>query len=233
MKRFWKEAAAVADGAGRWRIELDERPVRTPRRTLLLLPGAELAGQVAAEWSAAGETIDPRAMPLTGLANAAIDQITPDPVAFADGLARYGKSDLLCYRADSPAKLIAAQAAAWDPLLQWARRRYDVDFAVTHGVAPVDQPRATLDRLAQAVHALNPFLLAGLSPLVTVGGSLVAALALLEGAVDVDAAWAATSLDERWQLEQWGADAEAERALASREGEFRAGARFLSLLPAA
>ncbi len=231
MKRFWKEAIAVADEGGQWRIELDGRPVRTPARALLLLPGAELAKQTAAEWQASDETIDPRAMPLTGLANAAVDHVAPRIGDFADGLARYANSDLLCYRADSPDKLIAAQADAWDPLLQWARRRFDVDFVVTQGVAPVDQPRATRDRLAQAVHALDPYRLAGLSPLVTIGGSLVAALALLEGAVTVHEAWSAVSLDERWQLEQWGSDAEAEKAMAAREAEFRAAARFLALLP--
>nr|WP_314442691.1 ATP12 family protein [uncultured Sphingomonas sp.] len=231
MKRFWKEVAAVADESGRWRIELDGRPVRTPARALLLLPGAGIAEEVATEWRSAGETVDPRAMPLTGLANAAVDHAGSNPDAFAGSLARYAASDLLCYRADSPAKLIALQAEAWDPLLHWARRRYDVDFAVTEGISPVDQPVDTLVRLTAAVHALDAYRLAGLSPLVTVGGSLVAALALLEGAVSTDAAWSAVSLDERWQLNQWGADEEAEKALAAREADFRTGARFLSLLP--
>lgn len=230
MKRFWKEAAAVADEAGQWRVELDGRPVRTPARALLLLPGPPLAKAIEGEWRSAGETVDPRTMPLTGLANAAIDRVAPDPAAFAAGLARFGASDLLCYRADAPARLVAAQAEAWDPLLHWARRRFDVDFAVTTGVAPVDQPRLTLDRLAAAVHALDAFQLAGLSPLVTVGGSLVAALALFEKAITADEAWQAVSLDDRWQLSEWGADAEAEQALAARAADFAAGARFLSLL---
>lgn len=233
MKRFWKEAATLADENGLWRIELDGRPVRTPARALLLLPGEELATQAAAEWQEAGETVDPRAMPLTGLGNAAIDHVAPNPQAFAAGLVRYANSDLLCYRADSPDRLIAAQEQEWDPLLQWARRRFDVDFEVTHGVAPVEQPAATLDQLAQAVHALDPYRLAGLSPIVTIGGSLIAALALLHGAASVDQAWSAVSLDERWQLEQWGSDEEAERTLALREADFRTGARFLALLPAA
>ncbi|GAA3996361.1 ATP12 family chaperone protein [Sphingomonas humi] len=231
MKRFWKQAEAVAADDGRWRIELDGRPLRTPARAMLLLPGAELAAAAAAEWQSAGETVDPRAMPLTGLANAAVDHVQPDPAAFADSLARYAVSDLLCYRADSPDKLIAVQAAAWDPLLQWARRRFDIDFRVTQGIAPVDQPRETIERLTQAVHAQDPFRLAALSPLITIGGSLVVGLALLEGATSVDQAWSAVSLDERWQLEQWGADEEAEKTLALREADFRSGACFLSLLP--
>lgn len=229
MKRFWKKAASMPEGNG-WRVELDGRPVRTPARGLLLLPTEGLARAVASEWQEAGENVDPRAMPLTGLANAALDRVAPERDAFAAGLARYGASDLLCYRADSPAPLVGRQAERWDPLLQWARRRYDVDFAVTSGVAPVDQSADTLARLQQAVAVLDPHALAGLSPLVTVGGSLIAGLAVLEEAVDVDGAWKAVSLDEEWQLEQWGSDPEAEKALAAREADFRAGARFLELL---
>lgn len=229
MKRFWKQAAAKA-GAEGWSIELDGRPVRTPARSLLLLPTGALAEAVVAEWQSAAETVDPRAMPLTGLANAAIDRIAPAREAFAAGLARYAASDLLCYRAESPAALVTRQAERWDPLLQWARRRYDIDFVVTSGVTPVDQSADTLGRLSQAVAVLEPFRLAALSPLVTVGGSLVAGLAVLERAVDVDTAWAAVSLDEAWQLETWGSDEEAEKALAAREADFRAGARLLALL---
>lgn len=229
MKRFWKEAALLAADDG-WQVALDGRPVRTPARALLVLPAEALGEAVAEEWRSAGETIEPRAMPLTGLANAAIDRIAPERDAFAASLARYAASDLLCYRADSPAPLVARQVDLWDALLQWARRRYDVDFVVTTGVAPVDQSSDTLARLDQAVAVLDPFTLAGLSPLVTVGGSLVAALAVLEGATNVDRAWAAVSIDEAWQLEQWGSDSEAEKAMAAREADFRAGARFLDLL---
>jgi len=228
VKRFWTEVTVAVD-EGRWRILLDGRPVRTPARALLELPFEPLAEAVAAEWRRCGETVDPRSMPLTGLANAAIDRVAPATDLFADGLARYAASDLLCYRADSPHALMAEQAATWDPLLTWARRRFDVDFVVTAGVAPVDQPAETIDRLRHAVRSLDAFRLTGLSPLVTVGGSLVVGLAVLEEAITAEEGWAAVSLDERWQLAQWGADAEAEQALAAREADFRAGARFLSL----
>ena len=119
-------------------------------------------------------------MPLTGLANAAVDRVAPDPAAFAAGLARYAEADLACYRAEGPQALVERQSAAWDPLLDWARRRFDVDFRPTSGLVHVPQPPATVDRLGHAVAALDPFRLAGLSPLVTIGGSLVAALAVIE-----------------------------------------------------
>lgn len=229
MKRFWKEARAVPGESG-WAVELDGRPLRTPAREALRVPAEALAGAIADEWRRAGGTVEPAAMPLTGLANAAIDRVAPDSDAFAGGLAKYGDSDLFCYRAEAPAALADRQAAAWDPILAWARRRFDVDFCITAGIIHVAQPQATLDRLGHAVAALDPFRLAALSPLVTIGGSLVAALAVVEGAVAAEEAWQAVSLDERWQLEKWGADAEAETALANRRRDFLAAARFVELL---
>ena len=229
MKRFWRAASVEEQGAG-YTILLDARPVKTPARALLRLPTCALAEAIAAEWDAQADTIDPRAMPLTGLANAAIDRVAPDPATFAGGLAQFGASDLLYYRAERPRRLVELQAAAWDPLLDWARRRFDVDFVLGSGVMPVDQPEATVRALAPAVAAYDPFRLAALSPLVTVGGSLIAALALAEGAVARDAAWTAVTIDEQFQLDEWGSDAEAEKALAVRREDFDAGARLLDLL---
>jgi chaperone required for assembly of F1-ATPase len=225
VKRFWKEV--TVEGGG---IALDGKPVRTPDRAPLELPTPALAEAVAAEWRAVGDQIDPRAMPLTGLANAAIDRIAPDTHAFAGGLAAYGESDLLYYRAELPEPLVARQAAAWDPLLEWARGRYDVHFETATGVMHRAQPSATIARLAEAVGALDAFRLAGLSPIVTVTGSLVAALALLEGAADPQTVWQAAQIDEAWQAEQWGEDDLATKARDAHHADFMAGARFLSLL---
>ncbi|PVX29789.1 ATP12 family chaperone protein [Sphingomonas pokkalii] len=225
MKRFWK-TVSIADGA----IELDGRAVRTPARAALTLPTPQLAEAVAEEWRSVGEELDPRAMPLTGLANAVIDQVAPNPAPFAADLARYGESDLLCYRAELPEPLVERQAAQWDPLLDWARTRYDVHFETTAGIMHRPQPPATIARLQEVVAALDPFRLAALSPLVTISGSLVAALALLEGAADRETVWRAAQLDEDWQAEQWGEDDLATRARDVRRADFDAGARFLSLL---
>lgn len=228
MKRFWKEVEVVEDdGFG---IALDGRQLKTPAKADLLVPARALAEAIAAEWRESGQQVDPRAMPLTGLANAAVDRVTPDPDSFAAALAKYGETDLLCYRADGPKALAERQEAQWGPLLAWARRRYDLDFEVTTGVTHVRQPPATIERLAYGVAALDSFKLAGLSPLVTIGGSLVAALAVAEGAVTAEAAWDAVSVDERWQFEKWGSDAEAQQALENRRRDFLAAARFLQLL---
>ena len=229
MKRFWTDVAVEPEADG-WGIRLDGRAVRTPARAPLVLPTERLALAAADEWSSVGEEADPRGMPLTGLANAAIDRVAPDRTGFAAGLARYAEADLTCYRAERPSALVARQAAQWDALLAWGRRRYDVDFCTTAGVVHVAQPTATVERLSHAVATLDPFRLAALSALVTIGGSLLAGLAVVEKALTAEQAWDAVSVDERWQLEQWGADAEAEAALSNRRRDFLAAARFLELL---
>lgn len=229
MKRFWKEVAVESEENG-WGIRLDGRPVRTPARAPLVMPTQKLAEAVADEWRTAGEDVDPRAMPLTGFANAAIDRVAPEQQAFAGGLARYGDADLACYRSEWPPELVNRQAEQWDLLLAWARRRYDVDFTTTSGLTHVAQPAATVERLSHCIVALDSFRLAGLSPLVTIGGSLIAALAVLEKAISPEQAWEAVSIDERWQLDQWGSDAEAEVALENRRRDFMAAACFLDLL---
>jgi chaperone required for assembly of F1-ATPase len=226
MKRFWKDVTVDAELA----VRLDDRPVRTPGRVPLSLPTGTLAEAVADEWRGVAEDIDPRAMPLTGLANAAIDRITPDPVAFAAGLAAYGESDLLCYRAESPPDLVARQAALWDSPLDWARERYDVHFEIAAGVMHRPQPEATIERLGVAIAARAAFELAPLSTIVTITGSLVLALALAERAMDADAVWAAANLDEDWQAEHWGEDDLAGKTRAAHQREFEAAARFLSLV---
>jgi len=231
VKRFWKAAEAVADDGG-WGVQLDGRPLRTPGKAALVVPMQALGQAIAGEWASAGETVDPRAMPLTGLANAAIDRVAPDRLSFAAGLAKYAEADLACYRSPGPQTLAERQAESWDGLLGWARRRYDVDFVITTGIVHVDQPPATVDRLAHEVATFDSFHLAGLLPLVTVGGSLVAALAVIEGAMTAAQAWEAVSIDERWQIEKWGADAEAQAAIDNRRADFFAAANFLKLLDA-
>jgi chaperone required for assembly of F1-ATPase len=225
VRRFWKEARA--EGAA---VLLDGRPVRTPGRNNLELPSQALAEAIAAEWNGVGDELDPRALPLTGLANAAIDIVGDNPSAFAASLARYGETDLLAYRATSPEELIARQAAEWDPLLDWVRTRYDVHVEVVHGVMHRSQPEATVARLGDAVTARSPFELAALSPIVTIGGSLVVGLALMERAFGAERLWSAVILDELWQEELWGEDALAVQAREARRADWDSAVRFLELL---
>ena len=226
MKRFWTEVTVADDRS----IALDGKPVRTPGRVPLAVPTDALVQAVAAEWRAVEGEIDPRTMPLTGLANAAIDRVGADPALFARGLAAYAESDLLCYRAEGPDDLVALQAAAWDPLLDWARARYDVHIEIATGILHRAQPAATLGRLSEAVAARDAFALAALSPIVTIGGSLIAALALAERAATPAQLWDAIMLDEEYQAERWGRDPLAAAGIEARRRDFTASVLFLELL---
>jgi len=229
VKRFYKEASVVPEEDG-FAVRLDGRPVMTPLRRPLRVPAQALADAIADEWNAQGEKIEPRSMPLTGLANAAIDRVAADPAAFAANLSRYAESDLLCYRAEGPRPLVERQERLWDPLLDWARRRFGAEFEVACGVMHRPQPESGVARVAEAVAARDPFRLAALSPLVTVSGSVLVALALAEGEIGLEDAWSAATLDEAWQAEQWGHDPLAAAAHDARRRDFDSAYRFLTLL---
>lgn len=229
MKRFWKLVTTVRDTGGH-SILLDGRPVRTPARAPLVVPFATLADAIAAEWDAQGAEINPRAMPLTGLANAAIDHAARDPAAFAATLTPYAETDLLCYRDDRDPRLAAEQAAAWNPLLAWAEARFGIEFTLAAGVMHVAQPPATIAVLAGALCALPPFRLAPMAPLITVSGSLVAALAVEADAFDAAELWPTLCLDQLYQERLWGSDAQALVQRAAHEAEWTHAARFLRLL---
>lgn len=227
-RRFWT-SAEIAEGQGGFEVRLDGRPVRTPAKTLLEVPTPDLARAVAAEWSAQGEVIDPETMPLTRMANSALDKVTPRRAEVAEHLAAYGESDLICYRADAPRELVERQAAAWDPLVAWAAERLEAPLVVGTGVMFIPQEAHALAALRARVDALGPFALAAFHDLVALPGSLVIAFAAVSEGWDRADLWARSRLDEAWQAEQWGVDAEAAEA-ARRKGEaFLEAGRFFDL----
>jgi chaperone required for assembly of F1-ATPase len=230
VKRFYRAATIAPAEAGGFAIHLDGKPLVTPGRTPLILPTRGLALAAAQEWNDQGDTIDPRSMPLTGMANAAIDRVAPERTRFIDGLVLFGESDLLCYRAETPDALAAEQAALWNPILDWSERTHGHSFEITRGIRHVAQPAATLAGLRDALAALDDHRLAALHPLVTIGGSLVTALALAAGAIDGDSGWTAVTIDEAWQERHWGSDDEANAALALKRAEWDSALSFLALL---
>jgi chaperone required for assembly of F1-ATPase len=227
VKRVY-EKAAVADVEGGWAITLDGRPLRPP----LVLPTRALAAAVAGEWNAQGEAMEPATMPLTRLASTARDRVEGNREAVIDEISAYGASDLLCYRAEHPQALVRRQAETWQPLLDWAARRYDAPLVVTGGVLPVTQNPQSLAALRAAVAAYDAFALAGLHAATTASGSLILALALATGQLDAAAVAAASQLDESYQAEKWGQDAEAEERLASLRAQLSDAEKFLGLLAA-
>ncbi|MDA5093289.1 ATPase [Aliiroseovarius sp. KMU-50] len=211
-KRFWKQtevAEVAADLGGGFTITLDGRAVKTPAKTAFAVPTRALAEAIAAEWDAQENEINPNTMPVTRMANSAIDKVSTQFEAVADMLAAYGDSDLLCYRATQPEELIDRQAANWDPVLDWAAETFEARLKPVSGVIHEAQDSATLARLTAEVHALTPFELAAFHDLVGISGSLVLGLAVAKGHLSADQAWDLSRIDEKWQEEQWGEDDEA------------------------
>lgn len=225
-RRVWQAARAVPVPSG-WTVHLDDKPLMTPARAPLVVPAEAMAKAIAAEWQAQQQRVDPRTMPVTRMANSALDKVAPSHADVAAHLTAYGETDLLCYRAESPAELAARQAEAWDPLLDWAAEALGARLRPGVGVLPVMQDRAALDRLAARVAAHDSFALTGLHDLVTLSGSLVLGLAVADGRLGADAAWALSRLDEDWQIALWGADEEATASAEARREGFACAARFL------
>ena len=228
MKRFYTDTAAAPFASG-WTVLLDGKPVRTPARAALLLPTQALAEAVAAEWAEQGPNLRPETMRLTGLANAAVDRVAPDPRTFADALAAYAGSDTLLYRADGPPALVALQLTTWDPIVTWTEQRCDIAFVRVTGLLYRPQSSAALARVTSAYRGLSAFDLAALHPVVTVTGSAILGLALAEGACDATVVWAAGQLDELWQAGQYAPEPLAEATRASNRAALDSGARLLAL----
>ncbi len=229
MKRFWREALAVETETG-FGVTLDGRPLNTPAKAPVVVPGRALAEALAEEWAAVGEEVDPRGMRLTRAVNVTIDRVAEARDEVVEHLAGYGATDLICYRAPHPTELVAREAAAWDPLLAWAAGRYGARLETGQGVIHVAQPEAALAALARAVSRQDPWQLTALSDLVTLSGSLVIGLAIAEGRLGAEEGWAAGRIDEDWNVEQWGEDAEAAAEDAVRRADFLSAARLLRLV---
>lgn len=229
MKRFYKRAACSATDNG-FAIHLDGRPIKTPARNPLNLPTRQLAEAIAAEWTAQGEEIDPATMPLTALAQGALDQVAQERDRIVGRIAAFSDSDMLYYRGDDSQQALADhQAEQWDPLLDWARQRYDVSFILTRGIMHQSQSEQTIARLSEVVETQDDFTLAAMLSLVGLAGSLVAVLALVEGAYDADTLWPLMNLEELWQEQQWGIDDLAFETRAIKQAEFLAAMQFLDL----
>lgn len=227
-RRFYSDAKVERSHDG-WQLLLDGKPAKTPRRLPLAVADQTIAEAIAAEWSAQAEVIDPAHMPLTRLTNAALDGVADDPDAVRAEIVRYAGTDLICYRAASPAELAERQARHWDPLVDWAANALSARLTVGAGIVHVTQADSTLDKVADAVALIpSPLPLAALSTITTLGGSAIIALALAHRTLTEDQAWAAAHVDEHYQAEVWGADDEATERHLYRRKEFDAAALALA-----
>ena len=232
MRRVYKEVAARPVEGG-WGVFLDGRTLRTPAKRELTVPSQRLAEAIAAEWNAQETEIRPDRMPLMRLAATALDRTSGERDKIIAEIANYAGTDLVCYRAEQPPALAARQEAAWQPLIAWAAGRYDAGLAVTAGIVPAPQSPASLKAFAGVVGAFDDFRLTALQALTGACGSLVIALALTEGRLDAQSAFDVSQLDETFQIEAWGEDAEAMRRRTLLAEDIEAAARFLELLSAA
>lgn len=227
-RRFWRETA-VEPITGGFEVRLDGRPLRTPAKAPLILPSRALADAVAAEWEAQDKTVHPLTMPLTRLANSAVDTVAREHAAVAERVAAYGESDLVCYRAEEPVHLAERQAAGWDPLIDWAATALAAPLRIGPGVMFIAQPEASLAALSARVHGLDHWDLAALHELVALSGSLVIGLAAMATDRPREALWRLSRIDEDWQQELWGEDEEAAEAAALKAQAFLDAARFFDL----
>lgn len=227
-KRIYTNAA-VEPEAGGFRVALDGKTVKTPAKQPLIIANQALAEAVAGEWRAQGDEIKHDSMPMTRYVCTVLDRVTPQRAEVIAETARFAETDLLCYRAEEPRELAKRQIAAWQPLLDWARGRYDAALATTVGVMAIDQDSNALARLRKAVEAENDFTLAGLHIATAISGSLVVGLALMEKEIDAERAWAVSHIEEHWQLERWGEDEELSERLAVLRRELHEAENFISL----
>ncbi len=227
-RRFYTEVTVEERPEG-YAVLLDGRPMRTPGRSVIAVPSAELAEAVAGEWGAQGERVDPATMPLTRLVNTALDGVAQAARSVREDIVRFASTDLICYRADGPEGLVTRQSELWDPVVAWAKEALDVDLVLGEGVMHVAQSDEAMRRVGEAVGEFDVLSLTALHAMTSLTGSAILALAVARGRIGADEAWAAAHVDEDWQISQWGEDAEAMRRRRLRWEEMAAAARVVAL----
>jgi chaperone required for assembly of F1-ATPase len=214
MKRFYK-TVQVAPAEGGFAVLLDGKPIKTPGRGNLILPTELMAASIAREWHAQGDEVIATTMPLLRLANTVVDGVAPNRAGVIDAILRFGENDLLCYRAHQPPQLVARQREGWDPLLDWVRQRHGAHMRMAEGLSHVDQTPDALLALRQALEDVDPFTLGALHVIASITGSAVLALAVADGFISGADAFALSRIDESYQAEKWGEDAEATKRAAA------------------
>jgi chaperone required for assembly of F1-ATPase len=225
-KKFYK-LASVTDELG---IVLDGRGVKTPMKAKLVLPSRALAAAIAAEWNAQEEFINPAAMPLTKLANTAIDRAGGERIFVAGQVVEFAGSDMVCYRADAPANLVELQSAAWDPVVAWASSAMGAKVTFVSGIIHQNQDAATMVAVEAYVAGLSNFELTVAHNLTTLTGSALLGLMLTAKAIAPEAGWAAAHVEEDFQISTWGSDDEATQRRLWRKIDFDGSLQFLNLL---
>ncbi len=225
-RKFYK-LATIGDDLS---ILLDGRAVKTPLKAKLVLPTAQLAQAVVVEWNAQEKLINPALMPLTKLANTAIDRATAERNFVAGEIENFAANDLVCYRAAAPEALVALEAQHWDPVVAWANQALGVKFNTIQAIQHVAQAEETIIRIKTHVAGIDAFHLTAVHNLTSLTGSALIAFMLMARAIAPENAWGAAHVDEDFQISQWGQDLEATNRRKNRKHDFDATVAFLNLI---
>lgn len=228
-KRFWKEVF-VSELEGGFGVALDDKPIKTPAKNILLVPTYELATFVADEWINVGEEINPQTLRFTKLCNASIDSMPDKFEAVVEMLSDYADTDLLCHKSESPEGLVLRQTRIWDPVLTWVEQKHGLKFNQTVGILPVAQPPETREVLKSWLNSLNKFEMMACHDLTVMSGSIIVAKAVCDNYLSASEAWEVSRVDEDWQTEQWGVDEEAEKAANIKFDDFFAATKLFKAL---
>lgn len=229
-KRFYNEVTLGQSDEG-YNVLLDGRPVRTPMKRLLAVSSASVAERLREEWDAQREVIDPAKMPVTRLVNTALDGVADNKDAVADEIVRFAGTDMICYRADSPERLVERQKEMWNPVLDWAAKELGARFILAEGVIHQEQPQPAIAAFSAALEKFSsPLELACIHTVTTLTGSAILALAFAHGLLDAETVWKLAHIDEDWQIEHWGTDEEAFRRRELRWQELKVAAGVFSAL---
>lgn len=229
IQKFFETVDVVLEGDS-YSVRLDTKPIKTPGGSALLIPSQVLADDVASEWAAQEDEIKPLSMPLMRLVCTAIDKVAPVRAGVIEQLARYGLSDLLCYRSERPNDLVALQHKQWQPILDWVAHSMQVPLNVTSGIVHIDQPDGTVEKLTVIIDVYDDFKLAALGEITQLTGSLALGLACMEGHIDGAFAFEVSQIDDDWQTKQWGVDEEALERRNNLEADIKFATQYLEAL---
>ena len=207
IKRFYKVVSISEERTGYW-VRLDGKPIRSPQKKIIECNNLTLANKLLEEWESHVEYIDYVNMPITRILNVAFDRVSENHISVVETVGSYATSDLLCYRANGPEKLVIRQHEYWDPILEWGQQTFKLNFNVTDSILPVEQPESTILKIKEVLRKYNPIQLAAIHTVTTISSSVLIALALENEAFERETIWNAINVDEDWNIEHWGEDEE-------------------------
>lgn len=228
MKRFYKKAETVEVDDG-FSVTLDGRPIKTPAKAPFVLPNAAIAAEIAVEWEAQTDKVDPETMPSMKYAATAIDRVMTQREKVIDEIVGFGGTDLVCYRATYPEHLVTKQTDAWDPLLVWLKETFSVSLNVTPGVGYIAQDDAGLAKLRSEIETQSDLQLAAIHDIVSLTGSLVVTLAVMRRKLNAEQAFGVSELDETHIIDEWGEDTESTKRRKNNKVSLNDAIKFLKL----